>query len=140
MRTLQARCFVWLLGLLTRRIAWYSDRYVSKNPACQYKRGCSSAARHCAADHHTSDDSPPGDRAGLCAVLCGNAGVANVPAGGYCSGAAALVARGAAASGDAQLSALLLFWLGTGASTGAADWGALGGARWLVRAGTSLCI
>lgn len=129
-----------LLGLLTRRIAWYSDRYVSKNPACEYKHSCSGAASDCAADYHTSDDSPPGDRAGLCAVLCGNAGVADVPAGGYCSGTAALVARGAAASGDAQLSALLLFWLGTGAGTGAADWGALGGAWWLVRAGTGFCI
>ena len=132
MRTLQARCFVRLLGLLTRRIAWYSDRYVSKNPACEYEHSCGGAASDCAADHHTSDDSPPGDRVGLCAVLCGNAGVANVPAGGHCSGAAALVARGAAASGDAQLSALLLFWLGTGAGTSAADWGALGGAWWLV--------
>ena len=128
-----------LLGLLTRRIAWYSDRYVSKNPACQYERGCSGAARDCAADHHASDDPPPGDRPCLCVVLCGNAGIANVPAGGHCGGVAALAARGAAASGDAQLSALLLFWLGTGAGTSAADWGALSGAWWLVRAGTGFC-
>ena len=80
------------------------------------------------------------DRAGLCVVLCGDAGIANVPAGGHCGGAAALAARGAAASGDAELSALLLFWLGAGTGSSAADWGTLGGAWWLVRAGTSLCI
>ena len=53
--------------------------------------------------------------------------------------AVALPARGAAASSDTQLSALLLFWLGTGAGTSAADWGALGWAWWLVRAGTGFC-
>ena len=73
-------------------------------------------------------------------VLCYNAGVANVPAGGYCSGAAALATRGAAASGDAELSALLLFWLGAGTGSSAADWGTLGGAWWLVRAGTGFCV
>ena len=56
------------------------------------------------------------------------------------AGIAALVARGAAASGDAELSALLLFWLGAGASPSAADWRALGGAWWLVRAGTGFCV
>ena len=45
----------------------------------------------------------------------------------------------AAASGDAELSALLLFWLGAGTGPSAADWGALGRAWWLVRAGTGFC-